>query len=94
MGVFNIQGVDCLLKDNRLQVYPVYIACEDKLRLQRSLTREDHPNCEEICRRFLTDLKDFQNIPFDYITHYNGGNARPEDILTELRTHNILSKND
>ena len=94
VGVFNIQGIDCLLKDDRLDVYPIYIACEDKLRLQRSLNRETNPNCEEICRRFLTDIKDFENIPFEYYTHYNGAKVDPSWIIPDLIKLGILSKND
>ena len=78
VGVFNISGIECLLKDSRLEVIPVYIACEDKTRLLRSLNRETTPDCEEICRRFLTDKKDFEDIPFEYYTHYNGVGVKPE----------------
>jgi len=76
--VFNIQGIEYLLKDNRLEVFPIFVACEDKLRLQRCLDREVNPDCEEICRRFLTDMQDFENIPFEYYTHYNGAGVDPE----------------
>ena len=72
IGVFNKQGIECLLSDNRLEIIPVYIACEDKKRLMRSLERETNPDCEEICRRFLADKKDFESIDFEYLTFYNG----------------------
>ena len=94
VGVFNIQGIECLLKDNRLDIFPVYIACEDKLRLQRSLNREANPDCEEICRRFLTDLKDFEEIPFEYYTHYNGAKVNPEWIVEDLMQTGALTKID
>ena len=68
IGVFNKQGIECLLSDNRLEIIPVYIACEDKKRLMRSLERETNPDCEEICRRFLADKKDFESIDFEYLT--------------------------
>ena len=90
IGVFNIQGIECLLQDNRLDIIPVYIACEDKIRLQRCLLREGNPDCEEICRRFLTDLKDFENIPFEYITHYNGANIKESWIIENLKKYQIL----
>ena len=66
IGVFNIYGIDCMLQDPRLEVYPIYIKTSDKLRLLRALEREENPNCKEICRRFLADKKDFENIEFDY----------------------------
>lgn len=43
-------------------VFPVYIAVEDGLRLERALKRERQqrePNYAELCRRFLADEEDF-----------------------------------
>lgn len=43
-------------------VIPVYIECDDGVRLERALKRErkqKHPNYDELCRRFLADSKDF-----------------------------------
>lgn len=78
VGVFNIQGIEYLLKDERLDVFPIFIACEDKIRLQRCLDRELNPDCKEICRRFLTDAKDFEYIPFEYHIFYNGAKINPK----------------
>lgn len=66
IGVFNIAGIEALLQDNRLEVIPIYISANDKTRLLRSLSREENPDCEEICRRFQTDKKDFSYIDFSY----------------------------
>ena len=72
IGVFNIQGIDCLLQDPRLEILPVLVSVpKDKQRLIRILNREENPNCAEICRRFLTDEADFQTIDFDYLTYDN-----------------------
>lgn len=71
VGVFNIQGIECLLQDNRLDILPIFIDCSDKKRLLRNIKREKVPNCLEICRRFITDEKDFSDINFDYITFDN-----------------------
>ena len=71
VGVFNIQGIECLLQDNRLDILPIFIDCSDKIRLLRNIKREKVPNCLEICRRFITDEKDFSDINFDYITFDN-----------------------
>lgn len=71
VGVFNIQGIECLLQDNRLNILPIFIDCSDKKRLLRNIKREKVPNCLEICRRFITDEKDFSDINFDYITFDN-----------------------
>lgn len=67
IGVFNIEGIHDLLEYfNELEILPVRIQVDEKTRLLRSLNREKNPNCEEICRRFLTDKKDFKNINFNY----------------------------
>ena len=71
VGVFNIEGIRCLLEDSRLDVLPVYIDAYDYVRLKRCLERERHPDCIEICRRFLADEKDFSNIDFKYIMYLN-----------------------
>ena len=44
------------------RVIPIYIECEDGLRLQRALDREragNKPDYKEMCRRFLADSEDF-----------------------------------
>ena len=38
-----------------------YIITHDKKRLFHLLKRENNPNCKEICRRFLSDVDDYQN---------------------------------
>ena len=46
----------------RDRVFPVYIECEDGVRLQRALNREKKsktPDYKEMCRRFLSDAEDF-----------------------------------
>lgn len=69
IGVFNISGIKQMMQYNKIiKILPIYIKCDDKVRIQRQLDRESYPDCEEICRRFLTDKKDFSedNITFDY----------------------------
>lgn len=71
IGVFNIQGIDILMKDSRLDILPVRIDVDDVIRLKRSLSREKNPDCREICRRFLVDEEDFLTIPFGYLKFNN-----------------------
>ena len=67
IGIFNIEGIHDLLNySNGIEILPVYIQVDEKTRLLRTLKRENNPDCEEICRRFLADKKDFKNIDFDY----------------------------
>lgn len=84
IGVFNIKGIECLLQDPRLEVIPVYIYCEDRIRLIRNLNREQEPNCKEICRRFLADERDFSNIDFTYFTFDNNNSNKDFSLLKEL----------
>ena len=66
IGAFSIKDIKQLLNFDNLTVIPIYIKASDKARLTRCLTREDNPNCQEICRRFIADKKDFQNIDFNF----------------------------
>lgn len=65
VGVFNPSGIETLLDDNRLKVYPIYIKALPKTRLLRCLNREKNPNCDEICRRYFADKKDFAQMEFE-----------------------------
>lgn len=71
IGAFNIHGIECMIEDDRLDVFPVYVQASDKTRLLRNLNREENPNCAEICRRYFTDEEDFDDIPFEYYTFNN-----------------------
>ena len=64
IGIFNIEGLTILLSVPSLKILPVYIHTDDKTRLIRALSREEVPNCTEICRRFLADKKDFSQCDF------------------------------
>ena len=77
VGVFNIAGIEALLEDSRLEVIPVLVYAEDRIRLYRALMRERDPDCEEICRRFFADQKDFESIDFNYLIWENNGEASP-----------------
>ena len=86
IGVFNVDGINCLSEDPRIEIYPIYIYADDKVRLLRSLNREKSPNCAEICRRYFTDEKDFvdERYDFDYQTFINNGNELNVNALLDL----------
>ena len=90
VGVFNIEGIECLLQDPRLDILPVYIHCQDKIRLQRSLDRENDIDCHEVCRRFLEDEKDFANIDFSYVTFDNSYNQDRINIFNIPEIFNFV----
>lgn len=76
IGIFNIEAIECLMQDNRFNVYPVLVEAADRVLLERALNRENNPKCEEICRRFLADKKDFAR-------------AEIEPVITVKTDHNI-----
>lgn len=73
IGAFDVDAVSNLMEDNRLEVIPIYIQTSDKIRLIRQLNRETNPNCTEICRRYLSDTEDYEDIDFNYLS-INGDN--------------------
>lgn len=73
IGIFNPASLDALLADSSLDVTIVEIVAPDVLRLARNLSREEHPDCEEICRRFLADEKDFASLEYDCL-HFDNDN--------------------
>lgn len=84
IGAFNINAIECMLEDSRLEVYPIYIEASDKTRLLRNLNREENPNCAEICRRYFTDEKDFDDIPFEYDIVKNDINNPVGGVVREI----------
>lgn len=86
IGVFNIDGINCLLEDPRLIVRPIHIYATDKERLLRSLNREQDPDCTEICRRFLADKADFEKVDFLHGYYYNKDGAEIDKEYWETYT--------
>lgn len=66
VGIFSPRAIEQILEDEEIDCTPVLIWCPDKIRLLRQLSRQSHPSCSEICRRFLADGKDFLRLPFSY----------------------------
>lgn len=83
IGVFSIAGIECLIDNPQYNIFPIFIDTSDIVRLSRSL-RRDPEHCEEICRRFLADKKDFltENIPFDY--SIVNGDRPVEEIVSDI----------
>ena len=64
---------DILADDSRIDLLPILVCADDKTRLLRALNREESPKCQEICRRFLADEKDFADLPYGYYILNNNG---------------------
>lgn len=91
IGVFNPAGIDCLLQDPRLKISPIRVTIPPQERLIRVLEREVNPNCEEICRRFLADQKDFADLPFE--EYYRVWDNLKEPILIKDNFIGTLAAN-
>lgn len=92
VGVFNTIGIECLLKDSRLDVIPVWVWADNKTRLLRSLNRETNPDCNEICRRFFTDEQDFTDIDFEYFVWMNNEDIHQEEDYKRNRWYQALEQ--
>ena len=67
VGIFNLYWMKKLFEDNddHFDFMAIEISASDKDRLMRSLRREKNPDCDEICRRFLADKQDFNDVEFN-----------------------------
>lgn len=88
IGVFNITGIESLLRNPAIDCLPIRVKTYDKLRLFRQLSREANPDCHEICRRFITDSQDFNHINFEYKILTNDSNET-NPVLEDLRNYII-----
>lgn len=59
IGVFSPAGINALIHHKDIDLYVVQVEASAKVRLLRSLMREDDPDVDEIVRRYLADNKDF-----------------------------------
>ena len=67
IGVFNTYWMKKFFEDNNehFDLMAIEVSASDKDRLMRSLRREKNPDCNEICRRFLADKQDFNDVEFN-----------------------------
>lgn len=67
IGVFNTYWMKKFFEDNdeHFDLMAIEVSASDKDRLMRSLRREKNPDCDEICRRFLADKQDFNDVEFN-----------------------------
>ena len=67
IGVFNTYWMKKLFEDDdeHFDLMAIEVSASDKDRLMRSLRREKNPDCDEICRRFLADKQDFNDVEFN-----------------------------
>ena len=86
LGIFNPFSVEQLFARDDLNIHLFYIYADDKMRVIRQLTREEEPDVNEICRRFIEDEKDFQYLlstfPFRQISNSSSFlEGSPQNLL-------------
>lgn len=79
IGVFNLEGIENLMQDGRVDIQAYYVEVPAKERIIRQLNRETVPDICEIFRRFKTDCDDFAEINF----YYNILNNLTEEDMNE-----------
>lgn len=92
IGIFNPEGVECLLADNRLEVIVIKIECSDRIRLVRALLREENPDIDEIFRRREADNIDFDVLDFTYLEYINEGEVPVDELADEI--NHVIEKID
>lgn len=81
--ILNPKGLYSLIDygaHNNIQVVPIYIYCNERLRLIRTLQRND--NVDEVLRRVNTDRVDFENI-ISIVANNNGYLVKNENSLED-----------
>jgi guanylate kinase len=80
IGVFNLEGIEILLDDPRVDVTVFYIDAPNKIRLLRQLEREENPDVDEIIRRYNTDEEDFRYIYLELPKYKKLLNIEEQDV--------------
>lgn len=101
IGVFNRTGLEVLRKMPNINLLDFYITASAKERVMRQLMREEHPDVDEIVRRYKTDEEDFEDFiiaPPRFILNPDVPTLDPiQYIVAQIRSwtdvDNILSTN-
>ena len=65
--IVNPDGLEQLTDLYGDKVVSILVECDGIERLERSIKRDKTANPRELCRRFLADEKDFENVVCDYV---------------------------
>lgn len=66
IGTYDVDAVDILLQEKQINVIPFFIYVDDKERMLRLLNRQENPDIDEICRRYVADKESYSKIDFSY----------------------------
>lgn len=94
IGVFNPAGIRSLLNNNLVNLYTIRIITSEKERLLRQLNREEFPDCEEIIRRYQSDIEDFSNLEFNYSVIKNDKKIDKKNALNYIEKIYLAIKNN
>lgn len=90
IGVFNRKGLDSLKNyKGDLDLYVVYVIADDKVRLLRSLHREEHPDVAEIVRRYQADEEEWRGYVGANFIVENSGDGIGYDRKVDITNHII-----
>lgn len=84
IGVFNPAGIRSLYQLDDIDLTVYRIICFDKTRMLRQLNREEHPNVDEIVRRYKTDQEDFSTLNFCYTEIKNENEEDMESAIESI----------
>lgn len=86
IGVFNRKGVESLLQNSKdIDIFIVQIMASNKTRLLRALHREEHPDVDEIVRRYEADKIEWEN--FDQTDLYINNDY--DDVASHIMTATV-----
>lgn len=85
IGVFNPAALKQLQERADLNILVIKVDALDKTCLLRTLTRSEHVDCEEVCRRFLADTKDFSSLDASFQTVISNEDGADPDLLASAR---------
>lgn len=83
IGVFNPDGVEQLQMRSDIDLIIIRVRASAKTRLLRQLNREEHPDVNEIVRRYIADQNDFKRFRLPCVEVSNETEA---DLHTGVQT--------
>ena len=90
IGVFNRKGLESLKNyKGNLDLYVVYVVADDKVRLLRSLHREENPDVAEIVRRYQADEEEWRGYVGANFIVENSGEGIGYDRKVDITNHII-----
>jgi guanylate kinase len=84
IGVWNPEGGEYLNQEPGIHCINFLIDALPKVRIIRTLEREENPDIEEIFRRYKADERDFSDIDINYFIVQNDGKKTVDEIADQI----------